>query len=377
MIKKYLLIPLALLAAAACKQVEVAPRPTLPLVYSIAADSTGVGRLVAQSGQRNGKGSIAIIGEPLNVISLARRFQGSDVVDNVDGTPDRDSLPDFAGETFDVIMDARFAPYSRFCSSALLLPDSLRHYVLDSLREAAVVNAVCAWDSLSWRSAQDSEALLRKQSSKMLIFTSSLQAQWGLFDVDTLQQMCGANCFVLSPVHAMLDEAYAAGARSMAVWTTRDVHESGAWEAVFAHKGWADSYLSVLVPEPAVDIRTQLRSLLRQYRESGRVLDALLLDNYNVDLALLRSELNLIRAEGTEENAAFQSMLSPDFSFWDPASSIIRVTYKTMREHGLFTHRIARPSVHFYETAESAGGSPRLVETSAAYAQSTYVPNLD
>ena len=366
MMKKYLLIPFALLALVSCKEKQVAPRPTLPMVYSIAADTAGVGRLVAQSGRRNGEGSVAIIGEPQSVIKLARQFQGCDRVDNVDGRSVRDSLPDFAGETFDAIMDARFAPYTRLCQSAP-----------DSLRDAAVLNAVAAWDSLCWRARTDAEPLLRKQRAKLIILTSSLQAQWGLFDVDTLQQMCGGQCFVLSPVHSMLDEAYAAGARSMAVWTTRDVRKSGAWEAVFAQKGWADANITVLAPESAVDVRTELRSLLRQYRETGRVLDALLLDGFDLDLVLLRSELNLIKAEGTLEDAAFQAMFSPEFALWDPASSLIRTTYRTMREHSLFTHRIARPSVQYFETAESAEGTPRLIAASAAYAHRTYVPNLD
>jgi len=367
MMKKYLLIPsLALLFLVSCKEKQAAPRPAVGMVYAIAADSTGVGRLVAQSGRRGGEGSVAIIGEPQSVILLARQFQGCDRVDNVDGRPVRDSLPDFAGETFEAIMDARFAPYVRLAQSAP-----------DSLRDAAVLNAVAAWDSLCWRSRTDVEPLLRKERAKMIILTSSLQAQWGQFDVDTLQQLCGGNCFVLSSVHSMLDQAYAAGARSMAVWTTRDVRSSGAWQSVFAEKGWADAHLTVLAPEAAVDVRTELRSLLRQYQESGRVLDALLLDAYDLDLVLLRSELALIKAEGSLEDASFHAMLSEEFTLWDPASSLIRTTYNTMREHHLFTHRIARPSVHYFETAESAEGTPRLIATSAAYAHSTYVPNID
>jgi hypothetical protein len=125
---------------------------------------------------------------------------------------------------------------------------------------------------------------------------------------------------------------------------------------------------SVVVPDSALDIRTELRSVLRQYRQTGRVLDALLVDDYHVDLTLLRSELKLIQAEGAAtEYEGFQAMLSPDFTIWDPINSIIRVTYDTLRERDMFTHRITYPSVQYYETAESAEGKPRL----------KYVPNLD
>ena len=246
--RKYILPLIVLLAAVvSCKRVQVQPRPTLPLVHSIAADTAGIGRLAAQAGRSSG--SIAIIGEPENAILLARRFQRTDRVDNVDGTPVRDSLPDFAGETFDVLMDAMNAPYVRFWTSAEAQPEDRRSAVLDSLREVAVLSAVCAWDSLSWRSTADAEPMLRKERAKVLIYTSSLQAQWGLFDVDTLQQMTGGSCYVLSPVKTLLSDAYASGARSLAVWTSRDVRTSGAWQAVFEDMDFPDAYLSVITPE--------------------------------------------------------------------------------------------------------------------------------
>lgn len=359
-----LLIPALILVAAAvsCKETSVQPRPTIPLVHFVAADTAGIGRLAAQAGATGG--TIAILGEPDNGIILARRFQGCDRVDNVDGSPVRDSLLDFAGETFDVIMDALNAPYSAFLASA------------DSLREVAVQDALCAWDTLCWRSTADAAPLLRKESAKLIILTSSLQAQWGLFDVDTLQQMTGGKCRVLSPVKTLLADAYAAGARSIAVWTTRDVRSSGAWQAVLESMDFPDAHLTVIAPEKALDVRTELRNLLRQYRTTGRVLDALLIDNFAIDMAPLQSELALIRKSATLEDEAFVAMLSPDFRVMEPTSSIIGATYRLLRENHLFTHRIALPVVHYYETAESLEGTPILVETTADYALSTYVPNL-
>ena len=361
-------------AAVSCKQVQVPPRPTLPLVHVIAADTVGTGRLAATAGRSGG--SVAIIGEPENAILLARRFQVADHVDNVDGRPVRDSLPDFAGETFDVVMDAMNAPYSRFWASAEKSPEDQRQTVLDSLREVAVLNAVCAWDSLAWRSTADAEPVLRKERAKILIYTSSLQAQWGLFDVDTLQQMVGGSCHILCGVNTLLEDAYASGARSLAVWTTRDVRNSGVWQTVFDSMGYSDAHISVIAPDTALDIRTEFRNLLRQYNNTGRVLDALLIDSYSVDMTPLQTELALIQGSVTAEDEAFRAMLSPDFKMMVPTASIIDATYRLMRENHLFTHRIARPSIHYYETAESGEGTPLLVETTADYALNTYVPNL-
>ena len=181
-----ILIPgiLLLVMLASCKEVTTTPRPTIPMVYSILADSTGQAHLVSMAGDRGAEGSIAIIGEP------SRRFQSNDAVDNIDGRPSRDSLPDFAGERFDVILDALFAPYGETS--------------LDSLREAAVTNALFAWDSTCFRSTTDSRPLLRKQRSKLLIYTSALQAAYGLFDVDTLQQLTGGKSRLLSPALLMM-----------------------------------------------------------------------------------------------------------------------------------------------------------------------------
>lgn len=377
MLKKIFILVSATLVVFSCKEAQIPPRPTLSLVHAIAADSTGVGALVAQSGRRGGEGSIAVIGEPESAILVGRLFQGCDRVDNVSGLPGRDSLPDFAGETFDVIMDAQAAPYARFWASAQALPDSMQFTVLDSLREIAVRNAVNAWDSLSWRSSSDVRPLLRKQRAKMIVLTSSLQARWGLFDVDTLQFLCGGNCPVISPVHTLLDQAYASGARELAVWTSREVASAGVWEGVFAEKEWADAHLSVIAPSAALDVRTELRDVLRQYRETGRAMDALIIDNYNVPVAPLESEFRLIRQEVLEEDVAFNAMLSPGFTILDPGSSLIRYTYHLLRDQHLFAHRIARPEVFYYESVESREGTPVLVETSAEYAKRTYVPDLD
>ena len=377
MLKK-ILIPIAVtLLSVACEQAPVQPRPTLYLVHSIAADSTGFGALVAQSGRRGGEGSIAIIGEPESAIFLGRLFRDCDRVDNVDGSLGRDSLPDFAGERFDVIMDAYAAPYGRFWSEAQLLEDSLRYTVLDSLREVAVRNAVNAWDTTSWRRTKDVRPVLRKQGAKMIILTSSLQARWGFFDVDTLQQMCGGNCPVISPVYTLLDEAYASGAREMAVWTSKEVASASVWEEVFAEKGWADAHLTVIAPSDTLAVQTDLREVLRRYRETGRVLDALLIDQYDVPVTHLKYEFQQIRQEELEEDVAFQAMLSPGFAIMEPGSSLVRYAYRLLRERHLFAHHISRPEVVYYESVESRKGTPILVETSAEYAQSTYVPDID
>ena len=162
----------------------------------------------------------------------------------------------------------------------------------------------------------------------------------------------------------------------MAVWTNRTIRKSGAWEAVFARKGWPDATLSVLSPDPALDVRTEFRNLLRQYRSTNRSLDVLILDSYDFDPSFLSSEMILIRQVGTEEDASFDRMLSKNFRFLEPKAAILQATYQILRERRLFTHRISRPLILYYETTESAQGLPVLEKVTPAYVQHTYVPNL-
>lgn len=366
MIKRFVTILLAVCALAACRKQTAPPRPTIGLVESIAGDTTGLRNLVAGVSLRP-TGSIALIGDPADVITLARRFQGSDQRDNIDGREHRDSLADFAGETFDAILDAYNAPYAHFMAE---------NSSTDSLREVAVTAALAAWDTTCNRLATDHKALLRKASAKMLIFTSSLQEEYGLFDVDTLLQLTGGKCKILTPVNILLENAIQGGALNIAVWASRPVRQSRTWEHAFEKMGRPDVRLHVFTPEQALDVRTQLRNILRQYQTTGLPLDALIIDSYSVNLGPLRSELDMIRRCGTEEDAAFDKMLSARFGFYEPADAFIRTTYEFLRKENLFSHRIARPQVKYYETAESDAGHVVLVEAAASYVQNTYVSEL-
>lgn len=359
--KKFVLLGLAALAVlASCKRSVVSPRPTIPLVLNILADTTGMARVAAEAGSCGADGAITIIGTPSDALALAHSFLTADKMDNVDGRPVRDSLPDFAGERFQVILDNYNDPYEHFVGDGLEVDEQL-----DSLREVAVRCALFAWDSTKVHSP-----------SKILIYTSSLQAEYGLFDVDTLQQLTGGTSILLSAADILLDQAYESGARNMAVWTNRVIRKSGAWEAVFAQKGWTDATLSVISPEPALDVRTEFRDLLRQYRSTNRNLDVLILDYYSIDPSYLSSEMILIRQAGTEEDASFDRMLSKKFRFMEPKAAVLQATYRILRENRLFTHRISRPLIQYYETTESAQGLPVLEEVTPSYVQHTYVPDL-
>jgi len=362
--KLYLiLMATAAIFTTACKPKTFQPRPTIPLVEIVASDTTGLSSLVAMAGNRGAEGSIAIVGEPRDGITLARLFQYTDVRDNIDGRSMRDSLPDFAGERLDIILDAWNSPYRHFRD-------------VDSLREATVLGALAAWDTTCLRNTSDVSVKLLKPRAKIIVFSSPLSFSYGLFDVDTLQQLCGGRCKVFSPVSSTLETAVGMGAKNIAVWASRDVRESKAYENAFEEMG-ADGNVLTITPESALDIRTSLRSLLRQYKAAGRPMDALILTGYGIDTKPLLSEIALIRGAGTEEDLAFSSMLADGFTIIEPGSVLADAVFSYMRKENLFTHNIARPTVRYYETAASADGEQVIVEAGAYYVQQAYVQDFD
>ena len=97
----------------------------------------------------------------------------------------------------------------------------------------------------------------------------------------------------------------------------------------------------------------------------------------DIDLAFIQSELDLLSLGGTEEDAALNKLLSAHFHVYNPADVLIQATYNILREENLFSHRIAKPVVKYYESEESESGQVVLVETSASYVKSTYVSSLN
>ena len=361
--RKVSIIIAALCAVLSCKQAPKAPRPTIALVQSIVEDTTGIRGIVEN--KRGADGAIALIGDPADVAALSSRFLIRDQVDNVDGRQKRDSLPDFAGETFQAILDAFNAPYSHFLGEGCST---------DSLREVAVTNALSAWDTTSFRASTGGRAKLCKASAKILIYTSSLQKEFGLYDVDTLLQLTGGQCTILNPVDVLLQKVKADGARNIAVWAPQAVKDARVWEKAFGRR--ADATLSVHTPAPAVDIRNRFRDVLRQYQVTGLPLDALILDGYDMDENLIRAEIRLIRLGGTEEDRAFNEMLPGDFRIYNPADALLDATYEILRQENFFTHQIAWPQVKYYETQENEAGEVVLVEVGSNYVKKKYVPEL-
>ena len=348
---KKLMIPIAvLLAAVSCHDRSPVVRDTIPYVKQIAVDTVGTFSLVKQYRTAGTKGTIALIGEPDECLLLSRAFMTADFVDNIDGKAVPDRLPDFSGEAFEVVLDNFNAPYLRLASSSP-----------DSLREAAVRNAVMVLDTVAYSNPYDKSSRLRKGNAKVFVLASSLLSEFGRFDIDTLFKMGGREALILSPDEALVDVASRTGVKHAAAWApaeSRDAYLSAA-EGID---------LTVISPSGG-DVRTAFRELLRQYRRQkpNTVLDAVLLDSFTVSLEDLQAEVEHIHRQITEEDMAFDRILAPRFRFLEPKACLTDACYRLLREKNLFTHNIAYPSVRYFQTEEGMDGNSLLVEISADY----------
>ena len=368
---KHILPVLAFLwVLASCQEHPTVVRDTIPYVKQLAVDTTGSFRLIHAYHTAGTKGSIAVIGEPEVAVQLASVLMKADYVDNIDGRPVPDRLPDFAGESFDILLDEYNAPYLRMAGSSP-----------DSLREVAVHNAVIAVDSVAYSNALDPRSRLAKSRAKVFVLANSLLAEYGQFDIDTLFKMAGREAIILTPVEAMLQEAVRSGYKSIAVWApaeARSAYENAA--RAIAPK------MDVTVVSTTGNgiLRPAFRDMLRIYRslKPGSNLDAVLLDSFTVSQEELVAEKEHIHRQITEEDMAFDRILMPHFRFIDPGISLTGALYRLLREKNLFTHDIAYPTVRYYQTEENRDGEFVPVEVSAAYLSAhkkteRYVPDID
>ena len=342
-----------------CQETVFTPRPTIPLVYSILQDTSGLKGVVKSYRSQGPDGSIAIIGSPEETILLAESLLTADNVNNIDGSLRPDLLPDFAGEHFDLLLDPVNSPYDKF------IPDNTQ-----GLREAAVMVSVFGMDSLCRLNPYSPDNLRFKRGAKLLLYSSTYISEWGQFDVDTLIQLAGGAPLTLSPAQALLEEALIGKDNvNIGVWASAKVAESGVYEAVHSRMHSA-SVLKVMTPdESGIDVRDRFRSILGQYRKAGFPLPmhVLLLDDFGADVSGIMAEADSIRVGFSEEDMAMAKVLAPDFRVVEAKSALSRSCYRMLRRENLFTHNIAYPSASLYRTERDHDGTMVLVELSDRY----------
>ena len=110
--KRYSVISLGLLLSLvllpSCREKTRSGRPTVAVVESILSGEISEESLIlTKLGEKDPMGTIAVIGPTRLAYPLSMRFATCDDFDNVDANRAPDQLPDFAGETIDMILEFR------------------------------------------------------------------------------------------------------------------------------------------------------------------------------------------------------------------------------------------------------------------------------
>ncbi|MBQ9477574.1 MAG: hypothetical protein IJU63_07325 [Bacteroidales bacterium] len=347
-----------LFVLAACQQSEQVSRPVSAFVRAIIANADSrAHRIVADAGAPVSTDDIYLVGSRRDCQLLGEALIRSDRFDNTDGQRGEDLLPDFAGETIVSIQDVANEPYDGYIEAG--------NY--DFLRSIAVSHVVNALDTVCYISPYDREGLSRKNKAKLILFTSSVFAAYGQFEVDTLLHTLGCSTPVVFPLEDMLEEVFSAGKASCHIGVIADslTAGSGAYSSLFRQKcqehGIEDADCVCFPRRSDAD---PLTSFLDSYIAAGysAPLDALIIDDYTADMDEVTASMERIRSVMSEESYNYGWLLRDDCRLLDVQTTAATRCYEFLRSHSLFTHRIALPRSQAFITCPR----PNLPESTFA-----------
>ncbi len=187
--KKILIIAASVLTVfASCSRKVESGYETIPYVNALLADSLAhLKQLASLSGSSSG--TIVLIGEPQECLSVSETLMTCDIFDNIDGRRVKDGLPDFAGETIVPVLDFVNAPYEEYS----LTPDGQQF-----LRELTVRHAVTALDTVCRTNPFNGSLAVGKSPVKILLICSPLLSEYGSADVADLYERIGCDVPVVS-----------------------------------------------------------------------------------------------------------------------------------------------------------------------------------
>ena len=308
-------------------------------------------QIVSASRSRNIHGEISVIGEPEASLLISESLLTCDRFDNISGRAKSDGLPDFAGETISPILDRFNGSYAKIVASGKE----------DLLSEINVRNYGAALDTACYLNAYDKDKIVQKSGAKLVILSSVLSSAFGYDDIDTLNALTGSKVKVISPVHAMLDEAWEACGEGMniGVWTTSDVLQSGVYAKVFDkmrdQRGDKTAKYTVFTPAQDSTVINRFLDFMQKYADSeekGR-LQALIVDDLSVPVEELREAVKSVLAVDQDSYITYVNYIDPEFKVIGFEESVAMACYKFLRGDNAFTHKIAYPQVNLYVTAAS------------------------
>ena len=336
--KRNILVLLAFFASASCT-VRESGRDTIGLVKAIAADADCPEHIMLASFSKlPASGDIYIVGSPESCAMISRAFIGCDVHDNARGRLQEDGLKDFAGETFAGMYDEVFTPYEAY--AAANGPGAVRHL--------AVNYALAALSPTCNMSIYDLDGNKEKNPAKMIVLSDPWLLYEGKFDIDTLFTLTGCKVPVVSPTALLMDAAFGGEKKYFNIGILCDSTHiaGGVYRSVFEvaakeHDIVGARCFTAATPSEGGPVS----AFFEAYIQAGNTdpLDALLIDDWSVDMDAVRNKLDAVRDFNREEYLRYGKLLSPDFTVFCSSELTMTACYDILRERSLFTHRIAQP----------------------------------
>ncbi len=337
--RKYLIpVLIIVLSLAACRRPDTSGRDTIALVKSIAADYSAPEHiLLASNGKPASSGDIYIVGDSSSCALISNSFLECDIYENARGRYWSDGLKDFAGERFASISDKLFTPYGSFGEQ--------NGY--DALRELSVRFTLSALSPKCNASIYDLDGNLEKVPAKMIILADPWFQSYGKFDIDTLFTLCACSVPVISPQDLLFDAALGMEKKYFNCGIICDslYLASGIYQTVFNAKLTEHKVVGAHSFVAATPSGKVLAGFLESYLSAGgeEPLDALLIDDWRVNLNSVEEEVKAMRDFSREEYLRYGKLLAPDFNVFAASQLTMSRCYELLRERSLFTHRIAQP----------------------------------
>ena len=336
------------------KSVISAEAPVRFVTDIISNSSSAEHKLIANYNPTDASKAIFIFGSRKRTQSIADVLTECDAYDNVDGSSRPDGLKDFAGETFCTV--ANFSNFGEMVNDGRL----------EDLRELTARNVLAAMDTLCYVSPYDRSGMGKKPLAKLIILGSACMTQYGHYDVDSLFNALNCALPVISPMQLITDEAVATnkGKDILTVGVlagNAPVDLYGPYIKTKAAKAGIDSVLCVGFKVPEGE--DPLLSFLDRYSELGisRPMDAILIDDMDVDLSAFNESLAQITSVMNAESLTYGNLISPDFRIIDSKSRICAATYSVLRGSNLFTHFISQPRKLDYMLITKEGPEKELM----------------
>ena len=324
-------------------------RQSIPFVGNMLGDTTNYYYGILDSYEPSDRyGALSLCGPAELVLPLSERFAEYDRFDNVTGRNRPDGLPDFAGETINILADMANAPYKGYLDAGNE----------DFLREISVKEALFAVSGKCYSNPYDHEASVDKLPAKTIMIASSVMSEFGRKDIDDLFSLAGKDVPVIDPVRAMVRSAERRhpAPSSVCILMDNELIASGIYTTIMKDENflqvWRDVNYIELAPDTGVGLDSLLYGILDRYIDTGisMPLSVALIDMS--EMAFMADTLTamarkLYHSESIEDEK-YKAILTEEFEFIGKYDAILSECYHWLRENDMFSHKVAYPELRYY-----------------------------